>query len=97
MFFINIVETKDGFRYRDGKGIYYAICVGLQFFYDDTFTVPEIASILTHELGHAMQHIIHDINATSAISYWTGIMRSLKLGYLDDDQINKKPVLYSIS
>jgi hypothetical protein len=86
----DIVETKNGFRYKDGKGIYYAVCIGLQFFYDDTFTVPEIASIVVHELGHAMQHIVHDINANFAISYWASIMRALDTGLLFKCDLNNK-------
>jgi hypothetical protein len=86
----DIVETKNGFRYRDGKGIYYALCIGLQLFYDNEFTTPEIASILVHELGHAMQHVVHGINASHAISYWTAVMRAIESGFLSKDQINNK-------
>jgi hypothetical protein len=77
----DIVETKDGFHYKNKKGIYYAICIGLQFFYSDEFTIPEIACVLVHELGHAMQHVVHSINANFAISYWHNIMRAIFMGY----------------
>jgi hypothetical protein len=86
----DIVETKNGFRYRDGKGIYYAICVGLQFFYSDIFSVPEVACILVHELGHAMQHVVHSINANYAIAYWASIMKNLEMGFLDPIDVNQK-------
>jgi hypothetical protein len=75
----DIIETKNGFRYKNGKGIYYAICIGLQFFYSDEFTIPEIASTIVHELGHAMQHVIYDINAEYAIAYWTHIIKNIEL------------------
>jgi hypothetical protein len=78
----DIVETKNGFRYKNKKGIYYAACIGLQFFYNDDFTVPEIACILVHELGHAMQHVVHSVNANFAISYWQNVMRAVEFGYV---------------
>jgi hypothetical protein len=77
----DIVETKDGFRYKNGKGIYYAVCIGLQLFYGD-FTIEEIASIMVHELGHAMQHVVHTINGQHAISYWNNIMYAINMGYI---------------
>jgi hypothetical protein len=86
----DIVETKNGFRYKNGKGIYYAVCIGLQFFYNDEFTIPEIACILVHEVGHAMQHVVHDINANYAISYWKNVMRAIELGFLFKASLNKK-------
>jgi hypothetical protein len=86
----DIIETKNGFRYKNGKGIYYAICIGLQFFYDNEFTVQDIACILVHELGHAMQHVVHDINSSYAITYWTSVMRAIELGFLFKVNLNAK-------
>jgi hypothetical protein len=92
----DIIETKNGFRYKNGKGIYYAICLGLQFFYTDEFTIPEIAATIVHELGHAMQHIIYDINAEYAIAYWTYTMRSFEMGNIYDINPRTKRMLTMI-
>jgi hypothetical protein len=86
----DIVECKDGFRYKDGKGIYYVLCIGLQLFYNDEFTIEDIGGIIVHELGHCMQQIVHDINASSAITYWCNVMRSIDSGILTMGDLNKK-------
>jgi hypothetical protein len=85
----DIIETKNGFRYKDGKGIYYALSIGLQFF-NGHFTIPEIACAVIHELGHAMEHVVHDINAVKSIAYWSNIMKGLSLEYISPYDIPPK-------
>jgi hypothetical protein len=73
----DIVEYKDGFRYRNKKGIYYAVILGTHFLVTDYFTVPETAAILIHELGHSMQHLVMTINALTAVDLWHHVMRAI--------------------
>ena len=67
---LNDIITTDstGFHYKNKKGIYYCILLGYNIFAIDTiFTVEEAAAILTHELGHAMQHMINSVNQSIAL------------------------------
>ena len=56
----DIVENKDGFKFREKKGKYLIICLGISLF--DRFTDGEIVGIALHELGHCFQHMLVTIN-----------------------------------
>ena len=67
---LNDIITTDstGFHYKNKKGIYYCILLGYNIFaIDNIFTVEEAAAVLTHELGHAMQHMINSLNQSVAL------------------------------
>lgn len=57
----DIIETKNGFRFRSKNGISIIIIFSLKFF-DDPFTIEEAIAIFLHEVGHGMQHVIHGVN-----------------------------------
>lgn len=72
----DIVDTKNGFKYKNKKGIYYVIMLGYPLFaMDDMFTTGEAAACLVHELGHAMQHVITSLNQTAALSVYESLYK----------------------
>lgn len=67
----DIIDVKKGFRYRNSKGIIYLVRLGFPIFaQDELFTTEEAASVLVHELGHAMQHMINDLYQTECLDYF---------------------------
>lgn len=56
----DIVENKDGFKFREKKGKHLIICIGIALF--DRFSDEEIVAIALHELGHCFQHMLVTIN-----------------------------------
>ena len=84
----DIVDTKNGFKYKNKKGLYYVVCLGYPVFCIDTiFTVEEAAAILVHELGHAMQHVVNSFNQTVCISIYRQLYNELKF----NDDLNYNP------
>lgn len=72
----DIVDTKNGFKYKNKKGIYYVIMLGYPIFaMDDIFTAGEAAACLVHELGHAMQHVVTSLNQTAALSVYESVYK----------------------
>lgn len=69
----DIVETKNGYRYKDPEGKLYCVGFGIQFFAKkngkDLYTNEECAAIITHEFGHAMQQAMCSINENLASTY----------------------------
>ena len=62
--FNNIIETKNGYRYKNPKGKVLIFCLGLKFFTsnkDHSYTDEEIAAILFHETGHGFQHMLNNV------------------------------------
>lgn len=78
---LNDIITTDstGFHYKDKKGIYYCILLGYNIFaVDNLFTVEEAAAILTHELGHAMQHMINSVNQSIALQQFQYLLNYIE-------------------
>lgn len=69
----DIVETKNGFKYKNADGKTYCISFGIHFLdkkgNDDLFTDEECVAIISHELGHAMQQAVCSINENLASVY----------------------------
>jgi hypothetical protein len=69
----DIVETKNGYKYKTPNGKIYCVSFGIHFLDKkngvDLFTDEECAAIMTHEFGHAMQHAICSINENLASVY----------------------------
>lgn len=53
----DIIETKNGFKFKNPKGIKIIMMFGLGCFYNE-MTVDECTAILLHEIGHAMQQML---------------------------------------
>lgn len=71
----DIVESKNGFKYKKSDGIAYVLLLGYSIFIDDRiFSVEEAAAVLVHELGHGMQHIVNSINATAGTDYYRALL-----------------------
>lgn len=61
----DILDTSNGFKYKNKKGIYYVVVIGYPLIaYDSICTPEEAAAVMTHEFGHAMQHIVNSLNIT---------------------------------
>lgn len=76
--FNDIIETKNGFKYKSSKGIYYIISLGYPLVAtDDFFTVEETAAIIVHELGHGMQHVVNSLNDTVGMMLYQSLYLSL--------------------
>lgn len=71
----DIVENKDGFKFREKKGKYLIICIGIPLF--DRFTDEEIVAITLHELGHCMQHMLVSINGNVVNASRKGLITAL--------------------
>lgn len=66
-----VITDNSGIRYKDKKGIYYAVVLGYPLFAnDDILTVEESAGILMHELGHAIQQVVNSLNECTVISMY---------------------------
>lgn len=84
----DVVETKNGFKYKDPTGIYYVICLGIPFFKpphinkrnndfkDFEIDTEIIGSIIVHELGHCMQQVITGINSQYGIIMYKELLFS---------------------
>ena len=69
----DIVETKNGYKYKTPDGKIYCVSFGIHFLAKkngkDLFTDEECVAVMTHEFGHAMQHAICSINENLASVY----------------------------
>lgn len=61
----DIVETKDGFKFKDPKQKIFVIGLGCGFF-EEGYTDGEVASIILHEVGHCFQQMLVGLNANIA-------------------------------
>jgi Zn-dependent protease with chaperone function len=64
----DIVETSNGFRYKDPKQKIFIVGLGLGLF-DEGFSDSEIAAVITHEIGHSFQQLLVGVNTNLASSY----------------------------
>ncbi len=71
----DIVENKDGFKFRKKEGKYLIICIGIPLF--DRFTDGEIVAITLHELGHCLQHMLVSINGNVVNASRKGLINAL--------------------
>ena len=71
----DIVENKDGFKFKEKKGKYLIICLGIPLF--DRFTDGEIVAIALHELGHCFQHMLVTINGNVVNHSRKGLITAL--------------------
>lgn len=60
----DIVETKDGFRFRTKEGKSLIMCIGLDLIAD--CTDEECVGVVLHELGHCFQHMLVGITGNVA-------------------------------
>lgn len=67
--FEDIVENKNGYKFKDGKGVYFALILGIHFIKSDSYTSEEVAALMSHELGHAMAHIVNGFNSYVSQKY----------------------------
>lgn len=87
----DIVDTNKGFKYKNSKGIIYLIVLGFPLFCQDDYTVEEAAAVLTHELGHAMQHIVNDFNQMVFTTRYKQLYSTLKE---DKDSLTPEEIRY---
>jgi Zn-dependent protease with chaperone function len=73
----DIIETKDGFKFKDSTNKIFVFGLGIGFF-SNGYSDEEISAILFHEFGHSFQHLIASINE-NLISYF--IANSVELIY----------------
>lgn len=86
----DIVDTTNGFKYKNKKGIYYVVCLGYPLFcLDKFFTAEEAAAVLVHELGHAMQHVVNTLNQTIGISVYKSLYNTLSNNSVDSYSYKK--------
>jgi hypothetical protein len=74
----DIVETKQGIKFKSNREKYIAVTFGLPMLSDPNFTAEECAGIIFHEFGHAFQQLMIGINASIAQS---AIAENLKDAY----------------
>lgn len=71
----DIIETKNGYKYKDKTGIWYCIIIGLPLIqFKDEFTSAEVAALILHELGHCTEHIVNDLNTAAMRNYYKGLL-----------------------
>lgn len=56
----DIIENKNGFKFKNKSGKHLIICIGINLF--DRFSDEEITAITLHEIGHCFQHMLVSIN-----------------------------------
>lgn len=71
----DIVETKNGFQFRDSKGKFFIIIIGLPLF-KPPLTPEMICAALFHEIGHCFQHMLQGINVNLVHSLTAGFIRN---------------------
>jgi hypothetical protein len=72
----DIIETTDGFKYKDPSGKIYVIGFGLGFFHSG-YTIEECCGVVLHECGHAMQQMMVGINTNLANVYIQSVINSI--------------------
>lgn len=88
----DILDTNKGFRYKNKKGIYYVVVVGYPLIAYDSICAPEeAAAVMTHEFGHAMQHIVNSLNVTMCNQVYENLYKLLLsnndlFGYSNEDK-----------
>lgn len=93
----DVVDTKNGFKYKNKKGIYYVIMLGYPLFaMDDMFTTGEAAACLVHELGHAMQHIVTSLNQTAMLGVYESLYRIYNTTFYNYDEKSRNEINRSL-
>lgn len=72
----DIIDTKNGFKYKNKKGIHYVVVMGYPIIANGIFTSGEAAAIMVHEFGHAMQHIVNSFNVTTCNQIYETMYRA---------------------
>lgn len=72
--FEDVIENKNGYKFKDGKGVYFALILGIHFIKSDSYTSEEVAALMSHELGHAMAHIVNGFNTYVSQSYISNML-----------------------
>ena len=91
----DIIDTNKGFKYKNKKGIYYVVVVGYPLIASEDICTPEeAAAVMTHEFGHAMQHIVNSLNATICNTVYENLYKLLMFnpdltGYNDKSRIKQ--------
>ena len=78
----DIMETKNGYKYKDKEDKIYCVSFGIHFFDkdkkgNDLFTDEECAAIMAHEFGHAMQQAVCSINENLASVYMKALFQDI--------------------
>jgi len=60
--FDEIIESKNGYRFKNKNGVYVNLVFSLNVLKNDIFSDKEIVAIILHELGHATVQIVHGLD-----------------------------------
>ena len=71
--FDNIIETKDGYRFKSKDGIYIIFFMSIDAFKTDILTDREIVAMTLHEIGHGLIGILDGIDSAT-IEYYTNVI-----------------------
>lgn len=82
--FDEIVESKDGYRFKKKDGTCVNLILSLSILKNDIYSDREIVAILLHEIGHAFEQIVHGLNVYILKFYTFKILSG-------DIKINSKP------
>lgn len=64
----DIIETKNGYKFKKPDNKKFIITIGLGLFYIDNLTIPEATGVVLHELGHCFQRLVDQYTLNA---YWT--------------------------
>jgi hypothetical protein len=70
-----LVETKDGYRFKDKSGVYFNIIVSINVFKNDEYTSREIVGLIIHEIGHCMCEILDGVDLTVLENYTNRLVK----------------------
>lgn len=72
----DVVETKNGYRFKNPKDKVFIIAVGLGLFREG-LSDGEITAIVLHEIGHSFQHILIQIGTNVTCHFRKHLLQSL--------------------
>lgn len=70
-----LVETKDGYRFKDKSGVYFNIIISINVFKNDEYTSREIIGLIIHEIGHCMCEILDGVDLTVLENYTNRLVK----------------------
>lgn len=87
-----LVETKNGYRFKDKNGVYFNIIISINVFKSDEYTSREIIGLIIHEIGHCMCEILDGVDLSVLENYTNRLVR----GKFEIDQNTSKKIIEDI-